>query len=246
MFRIGICDDDNAFREEEAKIICEFLEEHAIEYELMSFSQGRGIVDANNAQPFDLVMLDYELPDMTGFEIAKIIKQKDEHTCIAFVTVYLDFSIEGYKYDAVRYIVKSSIDLKSEITELVSNVHTKLLKSREKNNIVIKCLSGELIHLNPSKIIYAINDGHYVDMFIDQENSIIKKRARIRISQIYKVITNSVYARPGEVINMDYVVGVKKDFVSIKCREDFSKTVQIAESRKNDFYNAFLQGVEVL
>lgn len=53
---------------------------------------------------FDLVLLDYDLPDITGKEILKLI---DQGTAVVMVTAHRDFASETYEYDqVVDFLVK--------------------------------------------------------------------------------------------------------------------------------------------
>src|ERR1044071_440584 len=60
------------------------------------------------SQPFDLVILDLNLPGKNGFELCKAIRQKNENIPIIMVTslLHLDDKVQGYEMGADDYIVK--------------------------------------------------------------------------------------------------------------------------------------------
>ena len=60
------------------------------------------------SQPFDLVLLDINLPDGNGYEIAKTIRDKYSDTIVIFLTANDRESdeIRGYELGAVDYITK--------------------------------------------------------------------------------------------------------------------------------------------
>jgi PAS domain S-box-containing protein len=63
------------------------------------------------ADEFALLILDVQMPEMTGFELAEMVKQrkKNAHVPIIFLTAYYDQDehvLEGYGTGAVDYLVK--------------------------------------------------------------------------------------------------------------------------------------------
>ncbi len=51
----------------------------------------------------DLIFCDISMPDMSGLELAEQVGDK---CLIVFTTAYSDYAVEGYKVDAVDYILK--------------------------------------------------------------------------------------------------------------------------------------------
>lgn len=61
-----------------------------------------------NQNDIDLVFLDIQMPDLSGMELARIIDGKKTFTKprIIFTTAYNQFAVEGYKVDALDYLLK--------------------------------------------------------------------------------------------------------------------------------------------
>jgi len=55
-----------------------------------------------------LVFLDIQMPDLNGLELARILNQTNSsvQTRIIFTTAYNQFAIDGYKVDALDYLLK--------------------------------------------------------------------------------------------------------------------------------------------
>ena len=51
----------------------------------------------------DLLLLDIQMPDLTGIDLLKVIKHKPS---VIFTTAYQEFAIEGYELDVVDYLLK--------------------------------------------------------------------------------------------------------------------------------------------
>ncbi len=54
----------------------------------------------------DGLILDIELKQMNGMELARIIRERDAHISILFATGYEQFVFEGYEVGAVSYLMK--------------------------------------------------------------------------------------------------------------------------------------------
>jgi len=59
-------------------------------------------------QPVDLVFLDIQMPDLSGIELARVLDKGEYGTGprIIFTTAFSQYALEGYKVDALDYLVK--------------------------------------------------------------------------------------------------------------------------------------------
>ena len=68
-----------------------------------------GAVEALNAihnQQIDLVFLDIQMPGLNGLELARVLNTGISKPRIVFTTAYNQFALEGYKVDALDYLLK--------------------------------------------------------------------------------------------------------------------------------------------
>lgn len=68
-----------------------------------------GAADALKAihtQKIDLVFLDIQMNDLNGIELARVLNNGSNKPAIIFTTAYNQFAIEGYKVDALDYLLK--------------------------------------------------------------------------------------------------------------------------------------------
>ena len=61
---------------------------------------------AIHSQKIDLIYLDIQMPDLSGMELARVIGTGAETPRIIFTTAFAQFGIEGYKVDALDYLLK--------------------------------------------------------------------------------------------------------------------------------------------
>ena len=100
--RIIVVDDEQLAREE----LC-FLLTEAGGIEIVG-QAGNGIeaLPLIEQQTPDVVMLDVQMPGLTGFEVARRLLQADIQTQLVFVTAYDQHAIEAFEVNAVDYLLK--------------------------------------------------------------------------------------------------------------------------------------------
>lgn len=131
MLRIGICDDQidarDALRFQLEKVLHE--ESEQIVYE---FSTGEGAVRWLKKHPgeIDLLFLDVEMKGVNGMEAAGQIRQFDKEICLVFVTGYTDYVFDGYKVNALDYVVKPAGT--ERLREVLMRVREHIFDSSEK------------------------------------------------------------------------------------------------------------------
>ena len=61
-----------------------------------------------NKNKVDLIFLDIQMPDLSGMELARVLEgnKMGKKPKIIFTTAYNQFAIEGYKVDALDYLLK--------------------------------------------------------------------------------------------------------------------------------------------
>ena len=78
------------------------------------FLGAREALDALKETPVDLVFLDIQMPELTGLELSS---QLPARTYVIFTTAYSQYAIQGYRANAVGYLLKpiSFADFKETI-----------------------------------------------------------------------------------------------------------------------------------
>jgi two-component system response regulator LytT len=71
------------------------------------FSSAVEALRAIHAEKIDVVFLDIQMPDLNGIELARVLdNSKTNKPRIIFTTAYNQFALEGYRVDALDYLLK--------------------------------------------------------------------------------------------------------------------------------------------
>lgn len=87
-------------------LVCKFIEQTPF---LNLAGRYSGAVDALKAihnEKIDLIFLDIQMPDLNGIELARVLDKGVDKPRIIFTTAYNQFALEGYKVDALDYLLK--------------------------------------------------------------------------------------------------------------------------------------------
>ena len=87
-------------------LVCKFIEQTPF---LNLVGRYSGAVDALKAihqQKLDLIFLDIQMPDLNGIELARVLGKGADVPRVVFTTAYNQFALEGYKVDALDYLLK--------------------------------------------------------------------------------------------------------------------------------------------
>jgi two-component system response regulator LytT len=89
-------------------LIVSFIEQTPFLKLVGSFSSGIKALEILNEEAIDLIFLDIQMPDLTGIQLARILDSKPvvNKPRVIFTTAFNNYAIEGYKVDALDYLLK--------------------------------------------------------------------------------------------------------------------------------------------
>ena len=144
--RIAICDDEELYRVELKTILDKLLIN--VDYNIDTFDDGNRLVESFKALPYDILFLDIEMPAVDGITLAKSLRAMSEKVFIVFLTSHVEYAIEGYEVNALRYLTKP-VDI-DKLKEVIRYVQEKQGASRQ---LIIK-EDGEELLININDVIY--------------------------------------------------------------------------------------------
>ncbi len=164
--RIAVCDDEEKFRVQARDMIDKLA--GSMDVIVDAYSDGNKLLTAHDKNPYDVFFLDIEMPAMDGITLAKKIRERSESVYIVFLTGHVEYALEGYEVNALRYLTKPvKEDKLREVLRFVMD------KSKSKRQIMIK-EEGEEILLNVSEIVYFEAQNQYVMIYTTEGNYLIR------------------------------------------------------------------------
>lgn len=229
--RIAVCDDEELFRIEFKSVLDKVLIN--AEYDIDTFSGGSSLYEAFLKNPFDLVFLDIEMPGIDGITLAKRLRAVSENIQIVFLTSHIEYALEGYEVNALRYLVKP-VDM-NKLSEVLKYIQDKKNNSRQ---IMIK-QEGEDIVIDISDIIYMESMDKNVRIVTSKSEYI----TRYNISDYEEELKNSGFLR----IHRGYLISLSKVKKIVKNDVVMDGDISLPVSRSNiktlkDALYAYVEG----
>jgi len=114
----------------------------------------------------DLCFLDIQMPELSGLELAKLLP---EETKIVFTTAFSQYAVDGYKYNAVDYLVKpiSYEDFVSACLRVLRGNDEPRRDVDVTERIVYVKSDYKLIQVMLDELLYVEGEKDYVKFFIE-------------------------------------------------------------------------------
>lgn len=124
--RIAICDDEPQCRQQAVQAIHECTRSLDILTDV--FESGSLFLQSFQKIPYDLVFLDIEMPEIDGISLARKLREWSRDVPIVFLTSHIEYALEGYEVNALRYLTKP---IRSEkLQELLDYVQERIQEQR--------------------------------------------------------------------------------------------------------------------
>jgi two-component system, LytTR family, response regulator len=134
-----------------------------------------------------LVFMDVDMPDMTGFEVLKKLEPLSFE--VIFVTAYNQYAMEAFEYNAVAYITKPIVTEKliaavekaiikieeKKYTEHIFSLLENVQQKNEHDKIALPTLQG-LQFVKLSQICYVESSGNYSNFLLADNTKIMVSR----------------------------------------------------------------------
>jgi two-component system, LytTR family, response regulator len=211
MKKIVIIDDENRTRELIARMIDSFG------FDVVTIPEGENVqsgIDAIEKHQPDIVFLDIQMPDGTGFDVIRSIENKTFE--VIFITAHEEFAIKAIKFSALDYLLKpiDSAELKAALEKALDTIDEKKESSQfdalqkninptEKRRLVLK--TQESVHVvELDQIIRCEADRNYTSFFLKDNKKILVSKT-LKDYETLLSGHNFLRVQQSHLVNIDYV-----------------------------------------
>ena len=226
MIQIALVEDDANYVSELKGYLKEYETERAEKIEVTVFSDGEDIVSEYKGE-FDIILMDVEMRFMDGMTAAEKIRELDTEVIIIFITNMPQYAIQGYKVDALDYVLKpvSYFAFTQRIERALSRLpqkKTNFLMIGGRNGVAKLDVSTiYYIEVQNHELIYHTTKGNYsMNGSMKEVEGILDKNQFFRCHRCY-------------LINLEYVDWFQGSDVQVH-----SEIIQVSRSRKKAFMDA--------
>lgn len=172
-----------------------------------AFDNAIDVLNFVQSNPVQLLLLDIQMADLTGMELARVLNadNRPDKPFIIFTTAYSEFALEGYRVDAVDYILKP-FDYEDFLTSVSKvrkrleqkNESAEMLQSDNQQYIFIK-VDSQIVRVEVSDIRYIEGLKDYVKIHLSNGESLL---SLMSLKKLEEKLTNSGFLR----IHRSYII----------------------------------------
>lgn len=237
---IVICDDEQQYCDSIAAAVMEWAEvnHHTDAVMIRTYLSSEDLLEAwERGLQIDMLFLDIQIPrELDGMEVANTIFQRDEYIPIAFVTNYSEYACEGYRVNALRYILKP---VRQQAIDDCMDIAWHRWKLAQTESIRIDT-EKQTVLLPVQDVICVEAYDHQLLIYSTSDTPL---EVRGRISDYEKVLPSSLFARchRSYIVNVRYVRKLQRDLLMLAG----GKSIPIGRKYSSAFirlFNQYYQG----
>lgn len=159
LFRVALLEDNPI----ESEGLARLLEEN--NYQVISFRSGNAFIESLKSESFDLALLDWNVPDLNGYEVLKYLRNKLKSSCVVLM-----LTSRVSEYDVVHALNSGADDFMQKpwgSFELLARINALMRRRRQTSvnqdarfgsfliNLRTKHAwrNGQLLHLNAKEFL---------------------------------------------------------------------------------------------
>lgn len=198
MYKIAVCDDEEAVSEQVKNLITEWNPS----VDVVCFSSGEALLE--NYQSYEAVFLDIDMAGMNGIETGKAIRRLDKDTKIVYLTAYRDYVSGAFGVHAFQYLLKPIN--KKAIWNVLEEIFRYMRSAEKKIILDFHTVDGALCLLVES-IYFFEYENRKIRIVTDKEQYYMADK----IGNVAKRMAEFGFSMPHQsfMVNMFHVKNVK-------------------------------------
>ena len=187
---------------------------------------------------FDAALLDILMPEVSGIELGRYIKEECPGTAVIYTTSSRDFALDAFQNHALRYLLKPV--QQAELFSALDMAYAMYEQRQE--TFLIKSSTG-IVSTTPDRIVLAENTGRTVRYLLADGTSVQTVSRRTRLDEaVAPLPERPEFIKPHNSfwINMTYIRAIQKDDLVM----DNGLLVPISRSRQQEVRRAYLKFLE--
>lgn len=216
-----------------------------------SAESGEELIELYFEHKPDILILDIEMPGMTGVDAARqILKTTKTPPFIVFTTAYDSYAVEAFDLEAVDYLLKPFDQIRfQQMMERLRNRQTVVIETVEPKQIDVDNSSikklliddGEkMIVISPSTIYYAVPSDRMLEIYT--EDKVIE--SKLTLQELERKLSGLPFFRTHRsyLVNLNQILEITPWFngaYNITLKDENKTTIPVSRSARKGLFEKF-------
>ena len=229
-YAIAICDDSDVDRRGIGDMVRRWAEAAGCSVRLDEFPSAESFLfEYDRNKDYDILLLDVEMRDISGIELAKRVRAQRGRAEIVFITSHFEFIAEGYEVDALHYLMKPVSERK--LFEVLGRAAARL--AVEPPSVVISS-DGGTVKLPEADILYVEAFAHYIEIYTRTDVYRLKES----ITAFENKLSSDFYrTHRSYIVNLKAVECISRTGVTL----DGGAEIPLSRGKYDDVNRAFIE-----
>lgn len=237
MFQIAIVEDNFYVRENIYEHVNHVLFSENLEYKILQFDSAESFLANASDTIINLLILDIQLPEMDGIELARSVSSQQPNVIIFFLTSYEGYMKNAFGINVDRYILKSEYKdvLPKEVKRIVGQFKEEKIKlfNTPKGTVYLQ--------LNQIACIEMIDRNPIITLLSNETVSL----SATSLKSVYRFLDSPHFLQvnSGVVVNMKYIdVFNRQNILMYKIDKSFAVSRRYYSECRTQFEKYLLSG----
>ena len=239
VIQIAICDDEEKSVALHERIVKECLQAEGIGYAITTYTQSRNLLYdiTDDGFFYDLILLDIEMPGISGMEIPQQLKGFLPNVRIIFVTSHAEYAIDAFELSIFRYVPKNNLEVKLAAAVIDA---AKLIELEAGQEYTIQTAS-RMEKIPYKDIFYIQRDGKNASII----SSVGIAKVRKSLQQVFDELNTPefIFVDRGCIVNIIQIMKISDGMVVLKNGEQLPISrshLQEVKQKINQFWGAHI------
>lgn len=229
--KILICDDNLNIVNEVKGLLADYAADKSIAFDISTFGSGRAALESS--ENYNIAVLDVEMPGCNGIELGKILRERNRHIVLMYITSHKKYLDEALNLNAARFFEKP-IDSKRFYDGLDNALKriddTEIQFFLKENNASVRINASDIIYVEIEPI------GHRKTKVVTEEKTYISSN-KIAFWEEHLISSLFIKTHKSYIVNMEYVTKYENDTIQL----DGKYNIPISRNFQPAVHKAFVR-----
>jgi len=205
-------------------LVCAFIEQTPFLNLVGKFSSAIEALKVIHQQKIDVMYLDIQMPDLNGIELARVLDHSPNKPRIIFTTAYNQFALEGYRVDALDYLLKPfnyeeflrSAHKAMAYYELVNKPGTTITEKESiENDYLFLKVEYQLMRIAFKDIVYIESLKDYVKVWLNNGEKPVMSLTSLKALEEKLPASRFMRVHRSYIVALDKINAINRNAINI-------------------------------